>query len=307
MRQLLLLASVGAYVRDCGDADMDLQLDRVLLAGSPFEADVTGASCDEVIATLCVLDCAVEKCADGCEAAYCDVPIAELGALLATGGVRWCYGDAPCPVGVWERDDLTVAHACPVACGRRGVACGPVCFPKPDSASWAGAHTLQGCGDVDFQIMYGGAERLAGDCCPGLRDAPRCCGQRSFSDAELAEVCEHCPSSCGSCSAAPSYAPTRSDAPTRRPSAAAPTRRPTRAAPTRRPSAADAANSCRWADDGECDEPEFCAVGSDARDCARTAPSTAAPTPSDDVDGGAPPRGGAVAVAAVLLASAVRP
>ncbi|KAK7237055.1 hypothetical protein SO694_000910103 [Aureococcus anophagefferens] len=284
MRQLLLLASVGAYVRDCGDADMDLQLDGVLLAGSPSEADVTGASCDEVIATLCVLDCAVEKCADGCEAAYCAVPIAELGALLATGGVRWCYGDAPCPVGVWERDDLTVAHACPVACGRRGVACGPVCFPKPDSASWAGAHTLQGCGDVDFQIMYGGAERLAGDCCPGLRDAPRCCGQRSFSDAELAEA----------------DAPTRASAPRAR-------RADRPAAPTRRPSAADAANSCRWADDGECDEPEFCAVGSDARDCARTAPPTAAPTPSDDVDGGAPPRGGAVAVAAVLLASAVRP
>ncbi|KAH8059486.1 hypothetical protein JL720_13843 [Aureococcus anophagefferens] len=277
-------------------------LDGVLLAGSPSEADVTGASCDEVIATLCVLDCAVEKCADGCEAAYCAVPIAELGALLATGGVRWCYGDAPCPVGVWERDDLTVAHACPVACGRRGVACGPVCFPKPDSASWAGAHTLQGCGDVDFQIMYGGAERSRATAAraprrPLLRPAELLRRRARRGLRALPELLRLLLRRAVVRASAP-------DAPRggERSGADAPT---DPRAPTRRPSAADAANSCRWADDGECDEPG-CAPSAAARDCARRRrrrQRQRRPTAST----AAPARGGAVAVAAVLLASAVRP
>ncbi|MCI4644874.1 MAG: hypothetical protein MRY64_08845, partial [Hyphomonadaceae bacterium] len=38
------------------------------------------------------------------------------------------------------------------------------------------------------------------------------------------------------------------------------------------PSTADTANSCRWANDGECDEPDLCARGTDTNDCTRATP-----------------------------------
>ena len=41
-------------------------------------------------------------------------------------------------------------------------------------------------------------------------------------------------------------------------------------------------NSCRWADDGECDEPTLCPVGTDTADCAGASDPEPAPEPESE-------------------------
>lgn len=159
-------------------------------------------------------------------------------------------------------------------------------MPTPDDAAWPGVHVLGGCAEIPFVVAYGSAPRVAGECCPGLTHAPECCGHRAFTGDELAEVCDRCASTCGACH--PSTPPTAA------PSTAAPS-----------PAPSDAANSCEYARDLECDEPAYCDAGTDTADCARptAAPMTAAPTTNRAAARG--PRALPLAAVAVALAGAL--
>ena len=102
--------------------------------------------------------------------------------------------------------------------------------------------------------------------------------------------------------ATPAPSPGPTPGPTPRPTRA-PTRAPT-PRPTPRPTWADQANSCVYARDGECDEPRYCARGTDTADCPAAAPSAA---PTEEIEAGfvaSLPAAAAVAAGVALVLGA---